>query len=99
MILLQHISKHPACTDAGVLDELDEEDDLKLSQEDLKILDTILASPPKAAQQTEEQAKVSSRGRGKGTRGRGRGRNAKSKEGKAPKDPKAKKPRYLIRSF
>ena len=63
--------------DAGVLDELVEEDDLKLSQEDLKILDTILASPPKAAVQEDRQTKSGSRGRG---RGRGRKKGGRSKE-------------------
>ena len=78
--------------DAGVLDELNEDEDLKLSQEDLKILDTILTSPQKAAEEDAGQAKSSSRGRGRGGRGKGRGRGVRAK---GKKDAKAdgKKPR------
>ena len=87
------LSKFLFSADAGVLEELEEDDDLKLSQEELEILDTILTSPQKAAVEDAGQPKNSSRGRGRG-RGKGRGVKAKGK-----KDAKAdgKKSRYSRR--
>ena len=62
---------------------LEEDDELKLSQDDLELLDAMITSPQPAVEVKEKSG-----------RGRGRGRNAR-----AAKPPKAPKPKADNQKF
>lgn len=98
MLFSFEIVSSPSTADAGVLE--DEDDDLKLSQDDLELLDAIATSPqlaPALPQLAEAVLEKPTRGQG---RGRGRGRGTGARSGKPPRAPKpkaaAKQPRQSL---